>query len=85
VGRRYPPSPEGGTVSIHFEYEDWSPNVDAAARAMYGRLRIGDGRPKWSNLNIDEKDHYRIAASKAVQAFMSSAMRGPMVTEPDDE
>lgn len=68
-------------MSFHFEYEDWSPNIDAAAKAMYGRLRIVGDRPKWSKLEDDAQDHYRIAAAKAVQAFMSSAMRGPMVTE----
>jgi len=55
---------------------EWSPHVEAAAKAMYSRLRIVNREkyPKWSKLDIDSTDHYCIAAKLAIEAFHKSAV-----------
>lgn len=58
-----------------FTGNEWSPHIEAAAKAMYKRLRIADPEryPKWRHLGIDSFDHYCIAARNAVEAFTKSA------------
>lgn len=60
---------------------EWSPHVEAAAKAMYSRLRIANREeyPKWSKLDIDSTDHYCIAAKLAIEAFHASAVKEILV------
>lgn len=60
---------------------EWSPHVEAAAKAMYKRLRIANPEkyPKWRDLDIDSLDHYCIAAQLAVDAFHKSAVENVLV------
>lgn len=51
---------------------EWSPHIEAAAEAMFERLR-GDKSRKWRDLDIDATNHYCIAAKLAVDAFHKSA------------
>lgn len=47
-----------------------------AAKAMYGRLALVEGhkkRVKFHKLDIDEIDHYVIAAQHAIRAFHRTA------------
>lgn len=49
-----------------------TPPMEAAAKAMYGRLNFR-GTPPWEDLDIDTQDHYRIAANHAIRAFYRTA------------
>ncbi len=50
-----------------------TPPKEAAAKAMYGRLKGLYNNPAWEDLDIDTQDHYRIAASHAIRAFYRTA------------
>ena len=54
---------------------EWSPHVEAAAKAMYKRLNVHKRNPRWRDLDIDATDHYCIAAELAVNAFHKSAVK----------
>lgn len=54
---------------------EWSPHIEAAAKAMYGRLNVLKKKPKWEKLDIDSTDHYCIAAQKAIDQFYKSASK----------
>lgn len=59
-----------------FTGTEWSPHIEAAAKAMYKRLKITKENPsKWRDLDIDAIDHYCIAAQHAVDAFHKSAIK----------
>lgn len=47
--------------------------MEAAAKAMYGRLKRFYKNPAWEDLDIDTQDHYRIAARHAIRAFYRTA------------
>lgn len=51
---------------------EWSPHIEAAAEAMYGRLNVR-GRNRRGTIWISTFDHYCIAAKLAVDAFHASA------------
>ena len=53
---------------------EWSPHIEAAAKAMYKRLKLHKDWPKWKGLDIDSFDHFCIAAQLAVNAFHKSAV-----------
>lgn len=53
--------------------QEWSPHIEAAAKAMYKRLNVLKNKPKWRDLDLDATDHYCIAAELAVKAFFESA------------
>ena len=59
---------------------EWSPHVEAAAKAMYKRLNVLKNKPKWRDLDIDATDHYCIAALLAVNAFHKAATKNVEVT-----
>lgn len=54
---------------------EWSPAIEAAAEAIYERLRLTRNGPKWSKVDVDTRDHYCIAARNAVVAFHNQAAR----------
>lgn len=58
--------------------------MDAAAEAIYERLRLTRKGPRWSKVDIDTRDHYCIAARNAVFAFHNQAARAVEVgVDPD--
>jgi hypothetical protein len=54
---------------------EWSPHVEAAAKAMYKRLNVLKNKPRWRDSDIDSTDHYCIAAKLAIEAFHASAVK----------
>lgn len=57
------------------EYRGWSREVWVAAKAIYKRMRITHEEwPKWKDLDIDTIDHYCIAATNAIEAYLKVQM-----------
>lgn len=54
----------------------WSPHIIDAAQVMYKRLNLWKDDPRWTDLDIDAKDHYCIAAKLTVDAYHTSASGG---------
>ena len=59
----------------YFTEMEWSPAIDAAAEAIYERLRLTRKGPKWAKVDVDTRDHFCIAARNAVVAFHNQAAR----------
>ena len=58
-----------------FTTTDWSPAIEAAAKAIYDRLRLNTDKSKWPKVGDGVRDHYCIAARNAVVAFHATAAK----------
>lgn len=62
-------------AEAHYSEDDyaslgWSPEILAAASAIYGRIHLNDKEfPVFSQTDLDTLDHYCIAAENAINAY----------------